>query len=196
MQLTAGPRWNNDAHHVVLWTRDTFEGDLKIEFDYTRMDFERQGVNILYIQAAGSGREPYVTDIAQWNALRKAPAMRMYHDYMNTYHISFSAYPLEGGPSEDWIRARRYMPHRKGLEGTDLLPDHFRTGFFEPGVPHRLAVVKRGNHLHMRVSNETRTNYFHWHNEKLPPIEAGRVGLRHMATRSALYRDFRISAGD
>ena len=40
MQLTAGPQFRNNAHHMVLWTKDEFEGDVKIEFEYTRLDFE------------------------------------------------------------------------------------------------------------------------------------------------------------
>jgi hypothetical protein len=51
MTLTAGPEFGNDAHHMVLWTRDSFEGDLKIEYDFTRLDAERRCVTILYIQA-------------------------------------------------------------------------------------------------------------------------------------------------
>lgn len=34
MTLTAGPEFKNDAHQIVLWTRDSFEGDVKIEYDY------------------------------------------------------------------------------------------------------------------------------------------------------------------
>jgi len=34
----------------------------------------------------------------------------------------------------------------------------------------------------------------HWKNEALPPIVAGRIGLRHMYTRAARYRDFRIGS--
>ncbi len=33
MTLTAGPEFRNDAHHMVLWTKDSFAGDLKIEFE-------------------------------------------------------------------------------------------------------------------------------------------------------------------
>jgi hypothetical protein len=40
IKLTAGPEFRNDAHHMVLWTRDQFSGDLKIEFEYTRLDDE------------------------------------------------------------------------------------------------------------------------------------------------------------
>jgi len=81
MTLNAGPEFKNDAHHMVLWTKLSFEGDLKIDYDYTRTDNETRCVNILYIQAAGSGKGPYARDISQWNALRKVrnphfPALR------------------------------------------------------------------------------------------------------------------------
>lgn len=38
MTLTAGPEFKNHAHHMVLWTRESFEGDLKIEYDHTRQE--------------------------------------------------------------------------------------------------------------------------------------------------------------
>ena len=107
MQLTAGPQFKNDAHHMVLWTQESFEGDVKIEYDFTRLDFETRCVNILYIQATGSGEEPYKKDIAAWNTLREVPAMRMYFDHMNAYHISYAALPNKGDEREQYIRARR-----------------------------------------------------------------------------------------
>lgn len=64
MALTAGPEFKNDAHHMVLWTKESFEGDVKIEYDYTRLDSRPNCVTILYIQATGSGENPYMTDIS------------------------------------------------------------------------------------------------------------------------------------
>ncbi len=119
MTLTAGPEFRNNAHHMVLWTKDSFEGDLKIEYEYTRLDKAPDCVTILYIQATGSGNGPYAKDITEWNTLRKVPAMNMYFDDMNTYHISYAANP---GTKEAYIRGRRYMPDRQGLKGTDGLP--------------------------------------------------------------------------
>lgn len=201
MKLTAGPKAVNDAHHGVLWTKDSFSGDVKIEFEYTRTDFENICVNILFIQATGLGVGPYGKDIAEWNELRKVPAMRMYHDYMHTYHISFAAYSGPSDPGNDYVRARRYMPlgddvpegQGRGLRNTELQPDYSRTGLFAPGVPHHFTVIKRGQNLSMKVSNKKRTTYFHWENRHLPGIYEGRIGLRHMWGRSALYKNFRVS---
>jgi len=201
MRLTAGPQFRNDAHHMVLWTKEEFAGDLKIEFDYTRTDFEFNCVNIIYIQTTGMGKGPYLEDISQWRGLRKVPAMAMYHDYMNTYHISFAAYPDETDPTKDYVRARRYVPKGddvadglgKGLESTDLEPDYFNTGLFAPGVPHHFCIIKKGQELSMKVSNPEKTMFFHWKNTTAPGIEHGRIGLRHMWGRSATYKDFTVS---
>ena len=195
MRLTAGPREDN-AHHAVLWTKEDFAGDLKIEFDYTRTDFQYTCVNIIYIQATGMGKAPYVEDISQWRDLREVPSMAMYHDYMNTYHISYAVCD----PAEDYVRARRYMPKGddvaeglgQGLESTDLEPDYFNTGLFVPGVPHHFCIIKKGQELSMEVSNPEQTMFFHWKNTTAPGIEHGRIGLRHMWGRSAVYKNFSV----
>ena len=190
MQLTAGPQFRNDAHHTVLWTKNSFEGDLKIEYDYTRLDFESRCVNILYIQATGSGEEPYVKDITKWNDLRKVPAMRMYFNHMNTYHISYAAVP---GTDREYIRARRYMPNRTGLKGSDLKPDYYPEDLFGPGITHKITVIKNDRDIFMRIQNPEQTYYCHMTNPSLPIVTEGRIGLRHMFTRSARYKNIRIS---
>lgn len=193
MELQAGPEFKNDAHHMVLWTKQSFKGDLKIEYEYTRLDSEERCVTILYVEATGSGTAPYSKDILDWAELRKVPSMKSYFNHMNTYHISYAAYPNADDATEDYIRARRYMPEAKGLKGTDLAPDYFRTGLFAPGVPHKITVIKHGQELFMHVRNDKKQMLCHWKNETLPPIVEGRIGSRHMYTRSARYSDFRIS---
>ena len=192
MTLTAGPEFKNDAHHMVLWTKQSFEGDLKIEYDYTRLDDENRCVNILYIQATGSGKDPYAKDIIEWHDLRKVPSMKSYYNNMNTYHISYAANPDENHKS--YIRGRRYMPHKSGLKGTDLDPDYWPVGLFKPGVKHHITVIKTDRDLYMRVENPKQVYYCHMANPKLPPITEGRIGLRHMFTRSARYENFLVSA--
>jgi hypothetical protein len=190
MTLKAGPEFKNDAHHMVLWTKDSFAGDLKIEYEYTRLDEAPNCVTILYIQATGSDKGPYENDITKWSRLRKAPAMKMYFDHMNTYHISYAANP---GTKKAYIRGRRYMPERTGLKGTELKPDYATPELFDTGVKHLVTVIKKDRDLHMRVENPDQVIYCHMINPDLPVITEGRIGLRHMFTRSARYANLRVS---
>lgn len=190
MTLTAGPEFRNDAHHMVLWTKDSFAGDLKIEYDYTRLDQAPNCVTILYIQATGSGEGPYAKDITKWSELRQTPAMRMYFDHMNTYHISYAANP---GTEKAYLRGRRYLPESQGLRGTELKPDYATPTLFANGVKHHITVVKKDRALHVRVENPDEVVYCHLQNTDLPVITEGRIGLRHMFTRSARYANFRVS---
>lgn len=192
MVLAAGPEFKNDAHHMVLWTQAEFEGDLKIEYDYTRLDDETKCVNILYIEATGSGEAPYTKDITEWNELRRVPAMKMYFNHMNTYHISYAAFPNNEDDTA-YIRARRYMPNATGLKGSDLAPDYYPEGLFEKGVPHKITIIKKDRALFMKIENAEQTLYCHMTNPDLPPVTEGRIGLRHMYTRSARYKNIRIS---
>ena len=192
--LRAGPEWGNGKHHMVLWTKDSFEGDLKIDFEYTRLDTAARGANILYVQASGSGDGAYKKDISEWKELRTTPAMSLYFNNMHTYHISYAAEP---GTDREYIRARRYMPGGSGVAGleiTELEPDYFcgNLGLFKTGVPHRITVVKKAKGLFMRIKNGDGAHYFHWENDTFPPITAGRIGLRLMFSRAARYKDFRV----
>jgi len=190
MQLTAGPEYRNDAHHMVLWTKDPFEGDLKIEYDYTRLDeVEHRSVTILYIQATGSGKGPYARDISQWNDWRKVPSMRTYFNHMNAYHISYAADPGE----TPYIRGRRYMPEKQGLKGTGLEPDYYPEGLFEPGVPHHMTWIKLRSELHLKVICPDTERLFRWDTSGVEPVTVGRIGLRHMFFRSARYANFDVA---
>jgi hypothetical protein len=199
MELCAGPR-KHDAHHMVLWTKNEYAGDLKIEFNYTRTDFALDGVNIIYIQARGAGQAPYHEDISSWNNLRATPSMACYHDFMDTYHVSYATGP---GGGDDYVRARRYLPQLdqvadglgKGLENTDLKPDYFKTGLFHSGQRHCFCIIKRNQQISMKISNDEKTSFFHWKNKQSEDIHQGRIGIRHMFTRSAIYSDFKISVG-
>ena len=193
MTLTAGPEFKNDAHHMVLWTKQEFEGDVKIEYDYTRLDKENRCVTILYIQATGSGKDEFHKDIAKWNELRKVPAMRTYYNNMNLYHISYAAFGNDGKSTTSYVRARRYMPHESGLKGTDLEPDYFSKTLFATNVKHHITVIKKDRDLFMRIESPEQVYYCHMTNPKLPAITEGRIGLRHMFTRSARYEHIRVS---
>lgn len=194
LTLSGGPDAADNGQSAVLWTKRPFSGDLKIEYEYTRLDSETKRVNILYIQAAGSGKGPYVKDISRWAGLRTSPSMPVYFNNMNLYHISYAAFENSNqDPREDYIRARRYMPLAgKGLDGTALKPDYSRTGLFETGVAHKIEVVKKGLRISMRVRAPGKELLCRFDASALPPVEEGFVGLRHMSARSARYKDFRV----
>ncbi len=87
MDLIAGPINRNNAHHSVLWTKQSFEGDVKIEYDYTRTDSTMVNVNILFIQATGNGKGIFDKDISKWNDFRKVPTMSKYYNNMMIWRL-------------------------------------------------------------------------------------------------------------
>jgi hypothetical protein len=192
MTLEAGPEFKNDQHHMVLWTQESFSGNLKIEFNYTRLDQETRCVNILYIQASGIGIHPFEKDIYKWRKLRETPSMKMYYDHMHTYHISFAAFPNNDN-DQSYLRARRYLPDSGGLKGTNIEPTYYPEGLFKPGIPHQFTVIKHEHELLIKLENPSQSCYYRFLNMDLPLIQEGRIGIRHMFTRSARYKNIRVS---
>lgn len=197
MYYAAGPTEHDNASHAVLWTRDSFEGDLKVEFDYVRLDTINRFVNLLYLYATGTGAEPYAEDIQRWTQLRSVPYMRTYFDNMNLLHISFAAFDNHPRADKDsaYIRARRYP--RALFDGDfnamALEPDYLARGLFEPAVPHHITVIRKGDDLFFNVSNPAEERLFHWDLSQKPDLQKGRIGLRHMWQRAGLYKDFTVS---
>ena len=196
MELIAGPEHGNDSHHTVLWAKPSFEGNICIEYDYTRTDTTTRCVNILYFHASGKGDEDYPKDISLWNDKRKVPSMRTYFNNMNTYHISYAAFGAKEYSGEnDYIRLRRYNPSMEGLTGTDVPEDHFKTGLFKSDVTYHIQVFKYANTIEMHIQNKSDSSdtlICRWDASIFPSIESGRIGLRHMFTRSARYKDFKV----
>lgn len=195
MRLSAGPEAGNHAHHAVLWSRQIFEGDVMIEYDFLRNDTSKaNAVNIIYIQAQGSGEPGFGKDISTWADKRELPAMKLYFDNMDTYHISYATDGIAPAPeSGHYVRARRYMPAMKqGLEGTDLAPDYLNVDMFKPDITYHITIIKSGSELYFKAEGEGDSNVFYFDGSTHPPVEKGRIGLRHMYTRSATYTNIRI----
>ncbi|HAA78094.1 TPA: hypothetical protein DCE37_23600 [Candidatus Latescibacteria bacterium] len=193
MVLSAGPIAKDHASHCVLWTKQSFEGDLKIEFDYWRIDTIQQFVNIIYIQATGIEKGPFTKDIAEWSELREIPYMRSYFMNMKALHISFAAFGAD--PSEeDYVRLRRY-PRGEDQKFTEIavMPDNLNTGLFKPGIKHRFTIIKKGDEVLFHVATDEKTLVFAWNTSDYDPITEGRIGLRHMWTRCSRYADFKVS---
>lgn len=189
MELASGAESLGDAGHCVLWTKESFRGDLRVEYDFTRLDSSEKGVDIIYLQATGSGKPPYAEDILEWAGLRKSPSMKLYFDHMHTYSVSYAV----GMPGSEYVRLRRYQPEAKGLEGTEVPPAFGRTDLFGKGTLHRMTFIKHGQEIFLRVRADQREGFYYWKNDHLPPVESGRVGLRQMAGKHGLYGNVRIS---
>lgn len=188
MEFYSGPRFGNDADHAVLWTKNEFSGDLKISFDFCRLDNADKCVNIIYLLATGTGDGPYTKDIYQWKEARKIPSMRLYFNYMNLYHISYAAFGLKN--SEKYIRARQYSG--TDLPGTEIKPDYDPGTLFEPMVYHKMTVIKKGADLYLKVENAHESKLCHWQLDPEKNLDFGRIGLRQMYTRNARYANIGV----
>ena len=194
MTVYAGPTDRSDADHAVLWTKEIFEAEnLKIEYNFTRIDASKaNSVNIIFIQAQGGGDKPL--DITEWAHERTEPAMRLYFNNMDTYHISYAVSGTQPAPeAEKYIRARRYMPSTGGgLPGTELFPEYMDVPLFEPGVTYKMTFIKAGRELFMKVEGNDKDMVFYFDASGFPPIKKGRIGLRQMFTRISRYSDIKI----
>ena len=190
----AGPIPASDADHAVLWTKQSFKGDLRIEFDFIRMDTATKFVNIIYLDAEGSGVGVYNKDISKWGSLRTVPAMKTYFEHMNAYHISFAAFENDNSnPAEDYIRARQYLPERgKGLSETELKPDYLRTGLFKTGMLNHITIIKTGEDIYMKIKNSEKEQICHWKTNNFPALNLGRIGIRLMGSRVSEFGNFKV----
>ena len=194
MNLIAGPINRNNAHHSVLWTKQSFKGDVKIEFDYTRTDSTVVNVNILFIQATGIGKGIFDKDISKWNDFRKVPTMSKYYNNMKTIHISFAAFPMVNeDPENDYLRVRRYpITEDITFKDMEVAPSYFKTGLFKTGITYKMTWIKSGENLYLSVKGDNKTKLYSWNLSKFDRITEGRIGLRHMFTRSASYKNFNV----
>ncbi len=195
MLFSAGPIEKDNACHAVLWTKQSFEGDLKIEYDFTKMDNIKKWVNIIYIQASGTGEEPYTNDIDLWSHLRTIPYMYTYFNNMNLIHISYAAFANDDSKNKvDYLRARRYpVLDGKRFSHTQVGKSYDDSGLFVPGIKYHITIIKKDSFVFMKVAGDGKTKYFQWDFSDHPKITEGRIGLRHMWTRCSKYGNFKVS---
>lgn len=197
MVFSAGPHAGDHASHAVLWTQNTFAGNLKIEFDFTRLDTINRYVNILYIQASGINRGPYAKDITTWAHLRRVPYMSNYFDNMHLLHISYAAFNNNDDLDNDYIRIRRYPRFpEQNFNATEIKPDILNTGLFLPGIPYHFTLIKTDSDLFFevrKVEAPEEGNQWHWSLEGVPPLSPGPIGIRHMWKRCSCYRNIQIA---
>lgn len=193
MVFTSGPVPMEQASHAVLWTQQSFEGDIRIEYDYTRLEsmIEAPAVNILYIQASGLGTDESPTDIYRSTKQREVPWMKAYFLNMNALHIS---YATSGPKRSNYVAARRYPANDQEsfMDGTLVQPVYENVYLFKPGETYHITALKEGKRLTFTAEREGKTHTFEWDTSNFPTVTEGRIGFRHMWARSSRYQNIRV----
>ena len=181
-----------DARHAVLWTRQEFEGDIRISYTFTKLP-GCSWQKLIYIQARGIGEKPFVEDIHAWRELRKVASMEKYFNYMNLIGLSL----------RDEIRCKRYPwsdVKRKLNFESEFLPRGENKGM-EIGREFHVLVEKRKKSILLRITDLKTGDHVVDHNWDLTQnlegrdpkfVGKGRIGLRHMGGFKAVYRDFKV----
>lgn len=190
--FAAGPIAKDNASHAVLWTKDKFDGDVKVDFDFTRFDTINRYVNIIYFQARGDGDNP--EDIHSWRDQREIPFMSTYFNNMNLLHVSYAAFGNDNDDPEDYIRVRRYpvRPDRSFAQ-MEVEPTYFNTELFQPGFTYHMCFIKTDECLALQVSNDNVNKVFTWNLADIEPVTNGPIGIRHMFCKCSRYKDFTVS---
>lgn len=195
MLFNAGSKARTDSDHAVLWTKKSFKGNLRMEFNFTRKDTETKWAIILYLQATGIGVTPYAEDISKWNHLREIPAMKTYFNHMKSLHISYASFENDNTDSKkDYIRVRQYpVAAGQNFNTTTEIPNaYFETALFKTDETYKITVIKTNTKLYFKVVGKNSSKLFSWNLKNYPELLEGRIGLRQMATRNALYKDISI----
>lgn len=191
--LGVDPPVEYNAHHIVLWTRQVFDGDIRISYEYTE-EADSTYTNLIYIQAQGTGEAPFLEDLTAWNALREIPGMDMYYNHMDLISISL----------RDEIRCRRY-PWNNPDKG-----EEFASRLFEPMVPHpglekgvrhQVLIEKRAASLRLMIRQQESGNLVIDHSWDLTEnmddraprlITRGRIGQRLMGGHKLTMWNFKV----
>jgi hypothetical protein len=186
-----------DAQHAVLWTRQEFEGDIRINYTYTKLP-GCGWQKLIYVQAQGIGEDDsFFKDIYTWRSLRDVARMDYYFNYMDLVALSL----------RDQIRCKRYP--WGDITRTDIeLQSEFKPRAEHRGLPigHELDVLveKRKHSILLRITDaETGelavdhawdlTDETVMKNRGSHFVEKGRIGIRLMGGHKILMRDFNVT---
>lgn len=181
-----------DAQHAVLWTRESFEGDIRITYKYTRLP-GCTWQKLIYVQAQGVGG-PFDADIYAWKDRREVAVMSEYFNHMDLIGLSL----------RNEVRCKRYPWN--DLDGNDL-EDEFLPRAEIDGWPigHELDVVleKRRESLYLRITDTVTGEAIVDHRWSLTDprvlddhdpkfVTEGRIGIRQMGGHKLWMRDFKV----
>jgi hypothetical protein len=184
-----------DSRHAVLWTRQEFEGDIRITYTYTKLP-GCSWQKLIYVQAQGIGKKPYVQDIYAWKDLRAVSVMSEYFNHMNLIGLSL----------REEVRCKRY-PWNDVKRNVELESEFLPRAEIEDmpeGREFHVVVEKRKESISLRITDDETGEYTVDHawdltdkdvRKKRDPeyIEKGRIGIRLMGGHKILMRDFKVT---
>ena len=133
-----------DAQHAVLWTRQEFEGDIRVSYTYTKLP-GCSWQKLIYVQAQGIGEEPDAKDIHAWRDLREVASMDKYFNCMDLIALSL----------RDEVRCKRYpwndVKANQALEN-EFLP-RAQPKEMPIGRPYHVVVEKRRKSIMLRITD-------------------------------------------
>jgi hypothetical protein len=183
-----------DAEHAVLWTKQEFEGDIRVSYSYTKLP-GCSWQKLIYVQAQGIGKDPYVKDIYAWRDLRQVAKMSEYFNHMNLIGLSI----------RDEVRCKRY-PWNDVAGNVELESEFLPRAEIKPmpiGREYHVVVEKRKESIKLRIADAETGELVVDHKwdltsekvlENRDPkfIDKGRIGIRQMGGHKILMRHFKV----
>jgi hypothetical protein len=165
---------------VYLWSPQSFEGDLAVEFDFRPE--QMTGLSLLVVQATGIHREDFLTD----HPRRITGAMQtIIADRVRNYHWEFFRRAVDvRGDLGTQIIAKN--PWERPLAMVSLAP-------FVTGQWYKLRFVQEGARLRGSINGQL---CFDVTDEAFsnngPILNSGRIGLRQMYGTRMRYKNLRV----
>jgi hypothetical protein len=173
---------DNRGKQMYLWTRDRFEGDLYVEFEFRpNQDF---GLSVLVLQASGMTRE----DLEQDYPLRTTGNMHWIHSSdMRNYHLEYF---------------RHMTAVRNDFDNAALVKNPYQMplGFaclaakLEIGEWHRLQVLQEGTDITVAIDGRrcfTASDRPFGNNG--PVLNCGRIAIRCMINTDMHFRNLVVA---
>lgn len=167
---------------LILWTRQRFDGDMKVEYDYRILSnlSPTQEIASALLIGTGDGATGLPADFAAWTV----PFDQGRYQNTNTLWMNYAYQnPASGDPLR--IRLRR----NPGYNNLGDAPPEFP---FNVGTTYHIVVEKVGSNFTVSVTGPSGTRSHTWSNSSIGGITGGYVGFRNMHFRETLISNVRI----
>lgn len=192
MTFRAGDGTDANADHAILWSKRSFSGDLRVEWDYTVLDRYSSTIppngycSALMLYSSGAGTFGLPTELLAWpqQARQADTSGRYFHERTRGLQLN---YAFVGDPRGNRFRIRANPGYLLGTESDE-------TDFFRPGASYHVAVEKTGAVVGVKVAELSSGREFSttFADPLLQNYSSGRIGLRNMNRRESRYAKVRV----